>query len=1059
MKKTLSAFVKYPFYANIIIAIIIIGGGLSLLSMRKAFFPEIKSKYINVTVSYPGASPKEMEEGITTRIEEAIRGIVGIKEITSTSSENYASVSVEVTGEYDIDETLIEIKNAVDGISSLPVDAERPIVYKRRTTTQAARMGLYGDVDLKTLKKYAQQIEEDFLATGFISQVSLGGYPSLEISVEVSEENLLRYGLTFGYISQAILNNNRDFSAGQIKSPNQEILIRSRYRTVDPNEIGDIILRANDDGSFLRIRDVGEVKVKFEDVSNVSYINGKQGVYIAVDKLVEEDLEQISDYLKKYAEDFNARNPKVKLDVTFDFLVLLNSRLDLLINNGGIGLLLVVISLALFLSFRLSLWVAWGIPSSFLMMFIVANLVGITINMVSLFGMILVIGILVDDGIVIGENIYSHFENGKSPRRAAIDGTLEVIPAVITSITTTMVAFAPLLFLSGRMEMMFEMAFIVIFALGFSLLEAVFVLPAHLGNHNVMRRRGNDGFGAKIREKLESFIHLLRDRIYSKILKFIIKWRWSIVTVPIALIFITIGLIQGTIIQTTFFPSVTFDFFSVDVAFTPGEGEEQTMRNLRRFEDAIWKVDKDLKEEFADTNAFITYSFRSVGYAFDGQESGSHAGQIFVLLRDMEGAPISSFDIVERVRNEIGEVPQAQKYTVGGSNRWGKPVSISLLGKELDELEHAKEFFRNELKNLPSLENISDNNAQGKQEIKLKLKPKAYFLGLSQAEISNQVRQGFYGGQVQRLQDGKDELRVWVRYPKEDRMNIGQLENMKIKTADGEYPLTELVTYKIERGPVNIQRYNSSREVRVEADLVDPYEPVPPILAKINSEILPELKSKYPGIRIEYQGQQKSSDEAVADMQKLFMIAFGIIVLILIIHFKSVSHAVIVLMMIPLSFLGASWGHGLHGHPISILSAWGMVALSGVIVNDAVVFLSKYNSLLLEGYKVEEAAYKAGKMRFRAILLTTITTVLGLYPIILETSFQAQFLIPMAISLAYGVMIGTGFILIFFPVLILTLNDLKLWVKNTFRDKETYPEQFVPEDVETAIVNSRISID
>ncbi len=1059
MKNILTTFVKYPFYANILIAIIVIGGGLSLLSMKKAFFPEVKSKFINVNVSFPGASPKEMEEGVTTRIEEAIRGIVGIKEITSTSSENFASVSVEVTGEYDIDETLIEIKNAVDGISSFPVDAERPVVFKRRNTTQVARMGLYGDVDLKTLKKYAQQIEEDFLATGFISQINVGGYPPLEISVEVSEENLLRYNLTFDFISRAIFNNNRDFSAGQIKSSSQEILIRSRYRTVDPNKIGEIILRANNDGSFLRIRDIGEVKVKFTDVSNVSYINGKQGVFISVDKLVEEDLKQISTYVKDYAEKFNAKNAVVRLDVTYDFLVMLNSRLDLLINNGGIGLLLVVIALALFLSFRLSLWVAWGIPSSFLMMFIIANLVGVTINMISLFGMILVIGILVDDGIVIGENIYSHFESGKSPRRAAIDGTREVMPAVVTSVTTTMIAFAPLLFLSGRMEMLFEMAFIVIFALGFSLLEAFFVLPAHLGNHNVMRIRKGEGLGAKIRGKLENFIHVLRDKIYNTFLKFIIKWRWVIVTVPIALVFITIGLIRGTIIQTTFFPSITFDFFNVNVAFTPGEGEKQTLKHLRNFEEAIWQVDEEIREEFADTNAFVTYSFLSLGNAFNGQESGSHAGNIFVLLRDMEGSPISSFEIVNRVRKKIGEVPETQKFTVGGINRWGKPVAVSLLGRELEELEQAKQFLISELHNLPALENIEDNNAQGKQEIKLELKPKAYFLGLSQAEISNQVRQGFYGGQVQRLQDGKDELRVWVRYPKEDRLNIGQLENMKIKTANGEYPLTELVTYEIERGPVNIQRYNSSREVRVESDLVDPYEPVPPILAKINSDIVPELQAKYPGVRLEYQGQQKTSNEALADMQKLFTIAFGIIILILIVHFKSVSHAAIIIMMIPLSFLGAAWGHGLHGHPISILSAWGMVALSGVIVNDAVVFLSKYNSLLLEGYKVEEAAFRAGIKRFRAILLTTITTVLGLFPIILETSFQAQFLIPMAISLAYGVMVGTGFILIFFPVLILTLNDTKLWIKNLLRDKNVYPEQFRPEDVETAIANSRITID
>ncbi len=1054
MKKLVSTFVKYPFYANIIITMIILAGMLSLMSMKKSFFPERASRFINVTVAYPGASPKEMEEGITTRIEEAIRGIVGIKEITSTSSENFARVSVEITGEYDIDETLMEVKNAVDGISSFPVDAEKPVVFKNRTTTPVARVALYGDVDLMTLKTYADQVEQDFLNSGVMSQVGVFGYPALEISVEIPEKNLLRYNITFDEVSNAISMNNRDLSAGMIKSDEEEILIRSRSRSVDPNKIGEIILRGNPDGSFLRIRDVADVKMKFADVSNKSYVNDKRGVYLGINKLAEEDLEEISGWLHNYVDDFAAKHDKIKLDITFDFLQMLYSRLDLLVNNGGVGLLLVVISLAFFLSFRLSLWVAWGIPSSFLAMFVVANLSGITINMISLFGMILVIGILVDDGIVIGENIFSHFERGKSAKRAAIDGTMEVMPAVVTSISTTIIAFAPLLFLEGQMEMMYEMAFIVTFALGFSLLEAFFVLPAHLGSHNTLRSQENGGNSNSIRKKLDKVIFVLRDKLYNKILKNVIRWRWIVVTVPVALILITIGLIGGTVIKSTFFPAIQFDFFSLNVAFKPGSGEKQTMEYLERFDKAIWKVNEDIKTEFDEPDNLITYTFVSVGDAFNGQESGAHAGNIFILLRDMEGAPVSSFDIISRVQKAVGEVPEAQKLTIGGNNRWGAPVSISLLGKNLEELEHARDFLKAGLHELPSLQSINDNNAQGKQEIKLVLKPKAYFLGLNQMEISRQVRQAFYGGQVQRLQHLKDEVRVWVRFPKEDRMSVGQLDRMKIKTPKGVYPLAELVDYKIERGPVNIQRYNGNREVRVEADLVDQFASVPPILQKVRTDIIPELKAKYPGVSIEYQGQQKESNQAVADMGKLFGIAFSLIVLILILHFRSVSHATIVLMMIPLSFLGAAWGHGIHGHPISMLSAWGMVALSGVVINDAVVFLSRYNSLLLEGYKTEEAVYQAGISRFRAILLTTLTTTVGLYPLILEQSFQAQFLIPMAISLAYGVMVGTGFILVFFPVLILVLNDMKVFVR-----RKIFNQDVQPEDVETVIRNSRVRID
>ena len=1053
MRKLIAPFVKYPFYANIIIAFIIMLGGFSLLSMKKSFFPETKSRNIVITVSYPGASPKEMEEGITTRIEEALRSIVGIKEMNSTSSENFSRVNIETTGEYDLDETLMEVKNAVDGISSFPSAAEKPIVYKRRSRTQAAYMTLSGDTDLLTLKKYAQEIEEDFLLSGILSKVTLNGYPDLEVSVEVTEENLLRYNLTFDLIAAAIAANNTDVAAGQIKSEDEEILIRSRNRSVNPNAIGEIIIRANDDGSFLRIRDVANVKTKFADVSSSAKVNGKQAVFFSIEKLGKEDLQEISDYLNNYVKEFNDKYDFMRLDITYDFNSMLDSRLNLLVNNGGMGLLLVVISLAFFLSFRLSLWVAWGIPSAFLGMFIVANLSGITINMISLFGMILVVGILVDDGIVIAENIFTHFEMGKNPKRAALDGVVEVYPAVLTSVLTTIVAFAPLLFLQGKMEILYEMAFIVIFSLGFSLVEALFVLPAHLSSPHILRRNDQKKTG-KIRQKTEKVIYLMRDVLYKNVLSAIIRWRWIVVTIPIALILITLGMIKGTIIRTTFFPAVAFDMFTVNVAFTPGSGEKQTAMYLEKFDKLIWEVNNELKEEFADTNDFVTFTIRAIGNAFSGQEIGAHAGNINVLMRDMEGAPISTFEISARVRDRIGEVPGASKFTVGGRNRWGSPVAISLLGKNLEELNSAKEMLIASLKDMPELDNVKDNNSLGKQEIQIQLKPKAYFLGLSQAEIAKQIRQGFYGGQVQRLQQGKDEIRIWVRYPKEDRLNIGQFENMKIKTIKGEFPLTELVTYNIERGPVNIQRYNGSRDARVDADLLDPYASVPPILEYIRAEIIPEVKALHPGVRVVYRGQAQDSAESMSQVVSLFSVAFALIILILIIHFKSISHMFIIVMMIPLSFLGAAWGHGIHGHPISILSAWGMVALSGVIINDAVVFLAKYNQLLLEGVKVEDAAFKAGISRFRAIMLTTLTTAVGLFPIILETSFQAQFLIPMAISLAYGVLIGTGFILAFFPVLLLTLNDVKVWLYKFWNGKE-----IAPEEVEPAIIANSVKID
>ena len=994
-----------------------------------------------------------MDEGITTRIEEAIRGLVGIKEFNSTSSENYARVNIETTGEYDLDETLQEIKNSIDAISSFPVDAEKPVVFKRRTTTPAMHLGLSGTVDLLTLKQHAQEIEDDLLASGVMSQVSISGYPALEISVEASEEDLLRYNLTFDEISNAISLNNRDISAGLIRSDEEEILIRSRARSVEPDIIGDIILRANDDGSFLRIRDIATVKMKFAEESSGTWMNSKRSIRISISKLPEEDLDEISTFVNDYIEEFNAAHDGVQIYTTFDFLEVLLSRLHLLYRNGGIGLFLVVIALGIFLNVRTSFWVAWGIPASFLAMFTMAVLSGITINMMSLFGMILVIGILVDDGIVIAENIYTHFENGKSPKQAAIDGTLEVIPAVITSVATTIVAFSPLFFVKGRMEFMYEMAFVVVISLVFSLFEAFFVLPCHIGSHRVLHKRKNN-IAEKFRQYFNRGVSFLRYKVYGELLKIIIRWKWAVLSTPIAIIMISVGLFQGEIIKRTFFPSIPFDSFDVNIAFTPGTGEKKTLSYLTRFDDLIWEVDKELVEEYHQTKPFIKYTFLRLGYAMDGDEQGSHAGNVSVMLRDMEHSPISSFEIANRVREKIGKVKEAEKFTIGARSRWGSPISISLLGKNLEELDLAKQFLLDGLQNIPELVNITDTNSIGKREVRLKLKPRAYFLGLNHSSISNQVRQGFYGGQSQRLQHGKDEIRVWVRYPKQDRVNLGQLESMKIKTSGSQYPLNEVASYVIERGPVNIPRYNGSREARVEADLLDPYAPVPPIVSRIQKTIIPDLTAQYPGVQVVHQGQQKRSDEAMDEMLKYFGTAFAIMILILMIHFKSFLQPLIVICMIPLAVLGAAWGHGIEGIPVSILSLWGMVALSGIVINDAVIFLSKYNSNLLEGQAVQEAVYNAGIARFRAILLTTITTVAGLYPIVLEKSFQSQFLKPMAISLAYGVMIGTTFILLFFPVYILVLNDIKVWFTWLFTGKK--PSR---ESVETAVQNSKISLE
>jgi len=1054
MRKAIELFVRFPIYANLAVFFIIVVGGISMYSMKKSFFPETESRFLSVTVSYPGASPIEMEEGVTSRIEEAVRGIPGIYEITSVSSENVARVSIEIQPRYDMDEALIEVKNAVDGISAFPTAAERPIVSKRRTTSPAMRLLITGDVDLLTLKSYAQQVEEDFLASGYISQFSMSGFPPIEISVEAKEEDLLRYGITFNQLQMAISENNRDVSGGQIRSMEEELLIRLRSRSADPNKIGEIIVQANPDGSVIRIRDIAMVKKKFSDTPNKALENGKPLINIMVMKLISEDLSSIDKHIKNYVEEFNQNNPEVHLRISRSYLDILGSRLQMLFKNGGQGLFLVILVLGLMLSTRLSLWVAWGIPSAFLAMFIVANMIGITINMMSLFGMILVIGILVDDGIVIGENIFQHFERGKSPRRAAIDGTIEVVPAVITSVLTTIVTFLPLLFITGRMEMMFEMAVIVILSLTFSLFEAFFILPAHLGNKHVLNESVLNAKAKGIRKYVEQFFSWLRDYAYDRVIKLIIEWRYVVIGVPAAMMIITFGLIGGNFIKTTFFPRMEFDSFNINIAFTPGSGERQTMDYLNRFDSIVWVVNEELMKDYNDTVPIIENSILLLGSSFDGQESGTHAGNIDVSPRNSEQTGISSYEIINRLRKKIGLLPEAEKFAIGSSNRFGVPVSIGLQSRNIEELELAQEHIMTKLNEFPQLKDVVNTNALGKQEILLKLKPKAYILGFDETTIANQVRQGFYGGQAQRLQEGRDELRIWVRYPAEGRERIGQMETMKVKTPQGDIPLLELIDYEMKRGPVNINRFNGKREVRVNADMVDPDASVTDVLDQLQTEVIPEMKTLFPGLNIEFQGQQRESERNMADIKYLFPLAFLAMIFILMINFKSFEQPFLIIIMLPISLLGAVWGHGIHGKPLSILSLWGVIALMGVIVNDAVVFLEKFNRLVAGGMKVKEAIITAGKNRLRAIILTTVTTTFGLFPIILEKSFQAQFLIPMAISLAYGVAFGTFFLLMFFPALIMILNDVRRTLRQHWHGRE-----FTPEEVEIAWIHGHQTID
>lgn len=1038
MSNLISYLTKYPIWANALIIMVGLFGLISIFTIKKSFFPEVEPNLILISVAYPGASPEEMEEGVVLKIEQSLKGIQGIDEMTSTASENSANVSIEVDPEYDAEIVLTEVKNAVDQINSFPESIEKPRVFKQKPRGDVIDMIIMGDVDLATLKRYADGIRDDLLASSMISQVEVQGIPDLEISIEVSEETLIRYGLTFNQLSQAIQFNNRDISSGSVKAPTEEILIRARAKRDDAEGIGNIIIRTNPDGSILRLSDIASPKLQFADVPNKTLYNGKPAATLAVSKFPEDDILEIRDYVIAYTDKFNEENETVEIILDNDRSAYLLARLDILLSNGMMGLVLVLVFLGLFLNLRLSFWVAFGIPFSFLGMLIIANLIGITINIMSLFGMIMVVGILVDDGIVVAENIFSKYERGRTPLQSAIQGTTEVLPAVFTGVTTTILAFLAFYFFEGRFgQFVFDMATVVILCLTLSLVECTFILPPHIAHSGALSEKEPSRFRRWFNRGFEK----VRDRHYGKLLAGVVRHRYITLAIALLLIMVMTGLVQGQYLKLTFFPSFSrSDNIDVGLVLKPGTREWETEKMLTELEKKVWAFNEEMKAQRPDGRDLVISTRLDLGSS--GTESGGHTGNIRVELIPEQIRKMDKNRVAGMLREKIGNVPEAEQLTVGEGRRWfGSPVSLSLKSRNLDELERAKNYVKNALSSRPDLKDITDSNIPGKREINIQLKPQAYLLGLTHNDITSQVRQGFFGAEAQRLQIGQDEVRVWVRYPEKDRKSLGELEQIKIKTDDGnEYPLTDLVEYETKRGVVSIKHLDGARENRVEAELADPSLAAQPIILDLRENLLPELEAEFPGVSVSFEGQARQGDRFGGSLLVAAPVLLIGIYLLLSLTFNSFSQALLVLLMIPMGILGAALGHLIEGKPLSILSLYGIVALSGVIVNDAVVFADKYNRLIKEGHSVASAIFFAGKSRFRPIILTSLTTVVGLFPLIRDTSATAQFLVPMAISVAYGILFGTMFVLTIFPALIVAYNDLRVgleWLKNALWNADT----------------------
>ena len=1038
MQALVKYFIRYKVSGNVLLLLIILFGAMGLSRMNSTFFPDVPTRYIAVQIVYPGTSPEEIEESVVQKIENELKGITGIERITSKSIENAASISIETTQKSDVDDVLQDVKNGVNRIASIPAGVERMDVYKIENISNAISFAITGnEASIADLKKVSRGMEREILAIKGISKVELSGFPEEEISIQFSEDRLRAYNITLQQAQTAIASANIDITGGTIRGEQEELRIRSRNKQYIAADMGNIVIRGFADGNIVYLKDVAELLDQWAESPARNFYNGLPAVTVDVKHTAQQDLLNITDTIKGYLQSFNQSQQTYTAYVTRDGSTVVRQRIDLLLNNGMIGFVLVFILLGIFLHYRIAFWVALSIPISFAGMFVLAPFFGITINVISLFGMITVIGILVDDGVVISENIYRHYEKGKSATQAAIDGTLEVLPAVTAAVLTTIVAFCSFYFIEGRLgDFFWQMAFIVIATLLFSLVEGAFILPAHIAHSKALKRKGKKN---AVLQFTDNTMHFLRMKLYKPLLEYSLRNKALALAIPLALFILTIGALKGSIIKTTFFPFIERDQITVTLKMPAGTPKEKTNAVLERIEQGVWQVSQHIQSERADSAHVVRAIDKRLGPA------NPFEGTIYIKLLDGEARNLSILTIAQQIRQQIGTISEAEQLTFGSASAFGKPISVSFQGYNMEQVRGAAEQFKKALANLNDLKDITDSDSEGLREVQVQLKPAAYLLGFNEQQITQQIRQAFFGAEVQRIQRGQDEVRVWVRYKPSSRASISDLKNMRIRNQQGqEYPLNTLADFNIERGVIQINHTDGEREITVGADISNSKVSVSDLVRSIKKDILPTVLQAYPEVHYSMEGQSRQQAKTTGSIKRIMPVIMILMLAIIVFTFRSFSQTFLILLLIPMAFTGVAWGHWLHDMPISLFSMLGIIALIGILINDSIVFVTAFNSNIRQGMDFQEALMDAALSRFRPILLTSITTIGGLAPLMLEKSMQAQFLIPMAIAVAYGLAIATGIILIILPVLMVYLNDIKrfihwYWYGNKLTPKEVEP--------------------
>ena len=1021
-KGLIAWFARNHVAANLLMIVIILTGIISLLTVRTQIFPNLEIDRVSIDVPFPGASPGEVESGVVARLEEAVREIEGLSELRSYSREGMGSLRLELETGYDIQVVMDEVKMAVDRIASFPESTEKPSIYRNQHQRGAINVQIWGDLNEKRMKLLAEQIRDEIVSLPSVTKADITGARAYEISIEVKESRLQQYGLTLKEVAQAIRRSSLDLPAGSIRSDSGDILLRTEGQAYEKSDFERLVLVSRSDGTRLMLGDIAVISDGFVEQNFYSLFNGEPSIGISVYAIADQNQIDISREVSEYVERRKQTLPPgIHLDSWMDSTTYLSGTLSMMMFNMLSGVILVLVVLGIFLRLQLAFWVMLGLPIAFLGAFALLPLIGGSINLISLFGFILVLGIVVDDAIIIGESVQTATDRDGQSIENVIKGAKRVAMPATFGVLTTIMAFTPLILVPGTFGALpAAIGSVVMLCLLFSIIESKLILPAHLAsmkplvNDQASKSKPLRRFQDKFAKRLHRFVH----EIYEPILLRAIEFRYITTSIFVAMLILALGYVAGPYIKVVFFPDMSSDYIVAQVELVEGSSPAQAEKVIKNMTDSLLSLNDAKAEDEKFLANFMAFTTNSTG-------------TIAVELKSNAGDPIDADKIASQWRAIVGSISGAKTLEISGSEKshgGGGDIEFKLVSDNNEDLMLAAELLEQTLRSYDGLYDIENTNRGNIPEINLKIKPSAEALGLALTDLAEQVRAAFYGVEAQRIQRGREEVKVMVRYPRADRESLGNLETMYIRTRDGdEVPFSAVADLEERVTPSSIARSWGKRAVSVSANV----EKTIALPGDIVREILEgsfkeELTSLYPSVRLELDGASLEESELLDHLFYTAALALFGIYALMAVPLRSYLQPLIIMGVIPFGIIGALIGHLIVGIEFSALSIFGIVALAGVVVNDSIIMVDFVNQSVEDGMEISEAAVKAGTERFRAIMLTSLTTFFGLLPILLETSFTAQLVIPMAVSLGFGILFATVITLILIPCLYVILDDLKV---------------------------------